>query len=142
MTKPLVAAWVWWLGIVLLIQAGFIFRFGIVIPFFLPQAARRSVATWVRVRDGLIYLFCAAIALSIAAEVSLKSVKHVEVLDLWLPVAFVLGGIVFFVRPNTLIGWARTSYPDLAESTTALLFSRFIGAGLLFLGLLILTWSI
>lgn len=141
MTKPVLVAWALWLGIVLLIQAVFIFRFGIVTPFFLQKAARRSVSKWVRVRDGLVYLLCAVLVLGVAAQVILKPVKHIEVLDLWLPVAFVLGGIVFFVRPNTLIGWARTSYPDLAESTTALGFSRFIGAGLLFLGLLFLTLS-
>lgn len=123
-------------------QAGFIFRSGNVNPFFLPQAAGGTVSTWARrVRGGLVFVFCAVIALSIAAQVTLKSVKRIEVLNLWLPVAFVLGGIVFFARPNTLTGWARTSYPDLAENTTALLLSRFIGAGLLFLGLLFLTLS-
>jgi hypothetical protein len=132
-------AWAAWFGITLIIQGVYIFRRGVVVPFFMTPPAQPALPVWKRLRTGTIY---------VASGFGLLAITTNEVFhrfgikrSLIAPSALlVVLGILFFTRPVVAVWWAQDTHPSLsAKEPLTIMIARVVGAALLFFGLLFLT---
>jgi hypothetical protein len=132
----MVITWAAWFGIYLVIQGIYIFREGVVAPFFLETTGRSQCSTWTRFMTGLVHLAGGAGLLAITSEAIAHRVGGIQIFDVIAIIVFVLPGILFLTRPVTILEWARSAHPEISTSNSAsLMIARVVGAGLLLLGL-------
>jgi hypothetical protein len=135
----MVFAWAAWFGIALIIQGVYIFRRGVVVPFFLTPPVQPPIPIWKRLRTGAIYVGSGFGLLAITTnevfhryELRKSAIAPSALL--------VVLGILFFTRPALAVRWAQDTHPSLSpKKTSTIAIARVVGAALLFFGLLFLT---
>src|SRR4029077_528934 len=132
-------AWTAWLAVVLIIQAGYILRRGVIAPFFMTPRENSSLPVWKRVNPAIIYLVSGVglFAITMNEVIHRSGIRRGAII----PAALLsVAGVIFLTRPVIAIMWARSAHPGLSMSDPlSLNISRVIGAVLLFFGLLFLT---
>jgi hypothetical protein len=124
----------------MVIQGVYIFRKGIIAPFFLEPRGGPPCSAWTRFIAVLVHLGGGAGLLAITSDAIAHRVRGTQVFNvLAILTVFVLPGILFFIRPVTLSEWTRHAHPGTPTSNRgSLIIARVIGAGMIFVGL----WSV
>jgi hypothetical protein len=128
------------LGICLLIQSAFYLWRGTAAPFFWVSPRSRQLSGLDRFMHGLVCLAAGAFPLIVVTPAVLRRIREAQMSHLQPAILLGVPGILFLVRPQIAIRWARHSNPNVSpEDTHSLVVARVVGALLLFGGLLFLT---
>lgn len=132
----MILAWTSFFGIYLLIQGSYIFKTGVLAPFFV-DVGQPTRSAWIKWMVGTVHVASGAGCLAVATVAMLHKRGGVHTSDVAPMLVFVLPGIWFLLRPETPIRWARTAYPNIPLGNPSyLVIGRIIGAWLILFGLL------
>ena len=127
-------------------QGVYILRTGHTTPFFVKHAhSRAPSALPARLAYALLYLFpVAAITVILATALAKSGVSRVQS---WLigsfgmifwSLCFSLIGLLLLAQPEKMLRWTVRANPELADNKSVVVITRFIGVGLLGMGLVMI----
>jgi hypothetical protein len=135
--SPFFFAWIAWVGIVILVQAVYVLKVGVNRLFLFPNVGIPRLSISRRFQLCFITLACSVLPLFMASRIVFHFRQGITLGDAVSAAALCLPGIWFMIDPTTPIKWAQVSHPGLPlEDKFLLWISRFVGAVLLFTGLL------
>lgn len=135
----MVIAWAAWFGIYLLIQAIYIWKRGIVAPFFFARRGASSLSALSKLMLGLIHFVPGVWLVALVGRSMWHTRGSTSGGDIVLAAAMIAVGIAALIRPIIPLDWAKRAHPDLPLDNAFLLaMTRVIGGVLLFMGLVFL----
>jgi hypothetical protein len=132
----MILAWTAWFGIYLLIQGVYVFRRGVVAPFFFETKGTQSLPSLSKLMAGLVHFGPGLWLIGLVGRSMWHTRGTFEGGDIAITTGMIAAGVLAFIRPITPLEWVKRAHPDLPLDNTFLLaMARVIGAVLMFIGL-------